>query len=178
MSNHSPQSRIPGIHRLALVSGLAAMALLMLPWGASANEPTRTTHQDWQSVCLEVEGTERCQIQQTLEMDGAEGRGPAMQVNIRDMRDGTRIIEVLLPLGLDLRAGIVMQVDDGDEYNAPFLTCFEQGCLTARTLDPELEEAMRAGTNMRVGFRPFNSEQILVADVSLMGFTAASREIK
>ncbi|MCG5516419.1 MULTISPECIES: invasion associated locus B family protein [Ectothiorhodospira] len=178
MSNHSPRSRTQRTRHFTLLSGLAALALMVLPTGASANEPTRTTHQDWQSVCLEVDGSERCQIQQTLEMEGAEGRGPAMQVNIRDMRDGTRIIEVLLPLGLDLRGGIVMQVDDGTEYNAPFLTCFEQGCLTARPLDPELEEAMRSGTNMRVGFRPFNNEQIIVADISLMGFTAASRQIK
>lgn len=140
-------------------------------------EPEVTTHQDWESLCWELDdGSEFCQMQQTLQVENQGEQGPYLRTTIR--REGERyVMELLLPLGVDLRPGIVMQVDEGEERNAGFVTCIQQGCVAATELTNEMFEEMRGGRELNVGFRPLQSEQVLVFDVSLMGFTAASNEL-
>lgn len=143
----------------------------------------RSQHQDWESVCVTVangeDTSERlCQIRQALDLETEQGTGRVLEVVLRVYDAQRHVMEIVLPVGLDLRAGIVLQVDDGQEVNAPFLTCLQQGCLVAMLVEAEMLAAMRRGRVMRVGFRPFNAEQVLVLEVSLRGFTAASRMLR
>lgn len=155
----------------------AAIAGLLSGSVAFAQEPRTTQYQDWVGVCADIQGQERCEIQQTLNMDNEQGNARLLRATVNRM-DDQLILQLLLPLGIDLRPGIVLQVDENEEFGAGFLTCVQEGCLAALPLDQERLAAMRAGTVTKIGFRPFNTNETLVLEMSLMGFTQASQSIK
>lgn len=150
---------------------------MLLSSAAFAQTPQTTEYQDWIGICAEVQGQERCEIQQVLNMENEQGNTQLLRATISKM-DNQFIMQLLLPLGLDVRPGVVMQIDEGEEFGMPFLTCVQEGCLVAVPLDESRLAAMRAGTAVKVGFRPFNTDQTLVLEISLMGFTRASQTVK
>jgi invasion protein IalB len=150
---------------------------LFLSSVALAQTPQTTEYQDWVGICAEVQGQERCEIQQVLNMENEQGNTRLLRATVSKM-DNQLIMQLLLPLGLDVRPGVVMQIDEGAEFGAPFLTCVQEGCLVALPLDEGRLTAMRAGSSVKVGFRPFNTDQTLVLEISLMGFTRASQTVK
>lgn len=145
-----------------------------------AAQPTTQTHGDWEVICQPSNGsTTHCQMMQALNISSEEGVTRAMEIAIVPDGDGNHFLEMMLfVFGLDLRPGVVMQVDEGAEFHAEFMTCVQQGCVAVRPLTDEQMAAMRAGRILRIGFRPIQSEQIFVMESSLMGFTAASRALR
>ncbi|QEW06787.1 invasion associated locus B family protein [Nitrincola iocasae] len=142
-----------------------------------AQTPQTTAYQDWVGICAEVQGQERCEIQQVLNMENEQGNTRLLRATVSKL-DNQLIMQLLMPLGLDVRPGVVMQVDEGEEFSAPFLTCVQEGCLVAIPLDESRLTALRSGSVAKVGFRPFNTDQTLVLELSLMGFTRASQTVK
>ncbi|TVQ72667.1 MAG: invasion associated locus B family protein [Oceanospirillales bacterium] len=162
---------LKNLFKTAAISSMLASALVF------AQEPRITEHQDWVSVCADIQGQERCEIQQTLNMDNEQGNARLLRATVNIM-ENQLVMQLLLPLGIDLRAGIVMQIDDGEEFGAGFLTCVQDGCLVAFPLDATRLAEMRAGNVTKIGFRPFNTNETLVLEMSLMGFTRASQTVK
>ncbi|CAM3803292.1 invasion associated locus B family protein [Vreelandella rituensis] len=155
------------------------LLLLLVPLSALANEPRITEHQDWRSVCVDMPEGERCQAQQSLNMENEQGSSRLLLASVlRNGDDAPPILELLLPLGLDVSSGIVMQIDDGDEVRVPFATCLEQGCYAILPIEGNLMDTMRSGNVIRIGFRPFNARQTHAVEVSLIGFTAATNALK
>ena len=157
---------------------LSAIGLALL-WGltgvaqAQQQEPETTRYQDWEVACIETDSGKQCQMRQTLQIQDDQVAGGYLQATVR--RDGdSHVIEVLLPLGVDLRPGVRMQVDDDETIGADFITCVQQGCVAGRELEAGQFRAMRGGQQMSVGFWPLHAEQPMAFDVSLMGFTDAS----
>ncbi|WP_018141584.1 invasion associated locus B family protein [Thioalkalivibrio sp. ALJ7] len=140
-------------------------------------EPETTVYQDWEVACFDTQEGERCRMQQTLEIQDEQAQGLFLQATVR--REGDQhVIEVLVPLGVDLRPGIRMQVDDaGEEMDAGFVTCVQQGCVAGRELSSDQMSALRGGRALTVAFRALQQEQPFVFDISLMGFTDASNEL-
>ncbi len=141
-------------------------------------EPETTLYDDWEVACVETPEGERCRMQQTLEIQDEQAQGLFLQATIR--REGDQhVIEVLVPLGVDLRPGIRMQVDDaGEEMDAGYVTCVQQGCVAGRELNNQQMSALRGGQALTVAFRALHQEQPFVFDVSLMGFTDASNQLQ
>lgn len=155
----------------------AALSSLLVSTLIFGQEPRVTEYQDWVGVCADIQGKERCEIQQTLNMDNEQGSARLLRASL-NMMDDQLVLQLLLPLGLDLRAGIVMQIDEGEEFGSGFLTCVQEGCLVAFPLDETRLAAMRAGRVTKIGFRPFNTNETFVLEMSLMGFTRASQSVK
>ena len=162
---------LKNLFRTAALSSLLCSSLVF------AQEPRVTEYQDWVGVCVDIQGQERCGIQQTLNMESDQGNARLMRASV-NLMDNQLVMQLLLPLGIDLRAGIVMQIDEGEEFGAGFLTCVQEGCLVAFPLDETRLAAMRAGSVTKIGFRPFNTNETLVLEMSLMGFTRASQSVK
>ncbi|WP_019594321.1 invasion associated locus B family protein [Thioalkalivibrio sp. ALM2T] len=141
-------------------------------------EPETTVYQDWEVACIDTSNGERCRMQQTLQIQDEQAQGLFLQATVR--REGDRhVIEVLVPLGVDLRPGIRMQVDDaGEELDAGYVTCVQQGCVAGRELNSQQMSALRGGQALTVAFRALHQEQPFVFDVSLMGFTNASNRLQ
>ncbi len=99
-----------------------------------------------------------------------------MQISI-GVIDDERIMVIYLPLGLDLRPGILFQVGDGLQREFPFQTCLPNGCRVIARVDQEMLAAMRGGTSFRVGVKTVESDRAAAIEGSLMGFTAGFNSV-
>ena len=140
----------------------------------NSSSVTRDSHQDWQSLCELREEKTICQISQTLKKENDGQVSFAMRITL-SKQDNKIFMEVVLPLGLDLPAGIAFQVDEGNEINLPFATCVAQGCAAGVVTEEAFLNQLRKGTIMRVAFRPFAQTQTSLLNVSLSGFTSAMK---
>jgi invasion protein IalB len=137
-----------------------------------SSSETRNTHQDWQSLCELREENTICQISQTLKIEKDGQVDFTVRITLTK-RAGKILMEVALPLGLDLPAGIALQVDESNEINLPFATCVALGCAVVVETKEEFLNQLRKGTILKVAFRPFGQTQGVLLNVSLRGFTSA-----
>ncbi|MEM1283774.1 MAG: invasion associated locus B family protein [Pseudomonadota bacterium] len=154
---------------------------------AQAQTPAAQSAQPaWRLRCTDTNVASTCNANQELflnrNVDG-EQRNVGRLLNITVLyldAQGERLpfMSLQMPLGLDLRPGAVMQVDDGQEMALEFLRCTNDGCDASVRLTPDLLGAMRAGNTLRVGFRPWGSEQVTAVEASLIGFTAAFLQLR
>lgn len=159
--------------------GAAASVLLAALWATGPVWAQKSTRfDDWISVCTERDGVERCEIRQVLSVDGKDGKTPVMVATVAKMSAGKLALQLVLPLGIDVRPGVVMAIDEKTERPVPVLTCVQSGCVSIVELDDALGSDLRAGRKMKVGFRPFSTDQTMVVELSLAGYANASQTIK
>ena len=171
-------SRFAGLAVATCLLILAAPALAQQQLGELPNNVTTTEHGDWILLCAETPDGQRCEMVQTISQreNGREQR--LVQTNIGITPDGQRILQIITPLGIDLRFGIAMTVDEGEEIQLPYQTCLPDGCLVLFALDDSWFNRMRAGNQLLIGFRGFGQSEIFVIEQSLRGFTAASNGLR
>lgn len=84
---------------------------------------------------------------------------------------------VQMPLGVDLRPGAVLKVDEGKDIPLEFLQCTASGCDASLVLDASLLRSFRLGNRLLIGFRPMSTSKTVVVEASLKGFTKALRQL-
>lgn len=116
-----------------------------LPGGASSlNE----TYKDWRVVCVQQEAGKRCAFSQILARQDGQ-RILAIELTAPD--GDTLPGRLVLPFGLSLDAGIILQVDDGAPMESlRFRTCMPGGCIVDVRFDAPIRDALRAGTALKV----------------------------
>jgi invasion protein IalB len=58
---------------------------------------------------------------------------------------------VMVPLGMQLRPGVLVKFDDGDPINLPFTLCHPMGCTAEIEATKEIIEKMKKAKNIAVG---------------------------
>ncbi len=86
-------------------------------------------------------------------------------------------VVLTLPLGIFLPPGVVLKVDEGQQYDAPIKICTAKGCDAGIPLDDELLWLMKAGLVARVAFMDGTARNQITVPVSLAGFSAAFRTL-
>jgi len=146
---------------------------------ASAAEPQwrlKATHGQWGVMC-NVANPNDCRAAQTQNSSDENSPGRLLQVLLTSENDRTFGI-LTLPFGVDLRAGIALQIDGGSQFNGTIITCLPDGCQSIVEFDQSAILQLTAGTTMRVGFRPWGQESsTLVIDVPLDGVAQALSEL-
>lgn len=137
----------------------------------------------WERGCLDENDDNSCRIVQNLflerDVDGTKERiGRVLQVIVLysghpETNERVPFISMNLPLGIDLRPGAVVKIDDGPERNFPYLQCVNDGCAISSMLDGELLEQMQLGNQLFVGFRAWGNMETTVIPASLIGFSRA-----
>jgi invasion protein IalB len=162
------------------LSRIAAPTLLLMVFGtvpASAQVGGEVrpgaTHQDWQVVCEDTPAGENCFITQAAVDEKGE---PVMQISV-GVIEGDTIMVIYLPLGLDLRPGMLFQIGETFRREFPFQTCLPNGCRVVAQVDSEMMTALRGGNAFRVGVKTLDSDRVAVVEGSLMGFTAGFRAV-
>ena len=84
---------------------------------------------------------------------------------------------VQLPLGLSLRNGILLKVDENEPVKLDLQTCEASGCYGGDTLKPEFLESLSSGKILTVTFANLQQKEIGV-QIDLAGFSAAFAKIK
>ena len=138
----------------------------------------------WQKLCNDPEKAETCRITQQLYLsqEGEDGKQQTagrilgltvLHVTHSKTNKRQPYMSVQMPMGVDLRPGAVLKVDQGKDIPVRYLRCTQAGCDASIHLDPGLLAALKAGNDLFVGFRPWGSDQTTVLKASLKGFSKA-----
>lgn len=167
-------SRVPAL----AASATLALLLLFASIPASSQQPAGelragAKHQDWQILCETTPEGETCFITQAAVDQSGE---PVMQIMVGRL-EGENVMVVYLPLGIDLRPGMLFQVGDTLRREFSFQTCLPNGCRVVARVDAEMLSAMRSGNKFLVGVKPLEADSVAVIEGSLSGFTAGFRAV-
>lgn len=174
-----------------LATALLAITFVMTPakvaQAQSAGDTTSTAASPaWRLQCSDTNDASTCSMNQELflqqTVDGElQTVGRLLNLTIVYLNAGEERVPFMslqMPLGVDLRPGGVMRVDEESETSLEFLRCTEAGCDASARVTPDLLAQLRSGSVLRVGFRPWGSEQVTAVEASLIGFTAAFAQLR
>lgn len=138
-----------------------------LPGGASS---LQETYQDWRLGCQSVAPQPVCSISQ----EQAQQNGQRiLAIELRKQSDGAVSGNLILPFGLQLDAGAILQIDEGpQEKPLRFSTCMPGSCLVPISFDADRIAALRVATTLRVKVQSTDAKEVALA-ISLKGFSAA-----
>jgi len=142
----------------------------------------------WLLSCADKNKAETCRMSQSQQaskmVDGKPqmlGRLLAVTVlYVLEPKSKKRVpnMTIQLPMGVDLRAGTVIQIDKNKEFTLPYLRCTNMGCDVSMKLTKKLIRSILSGNQLRVGFRAWGSNKTNVVTASLSGFTKIFRRLK
>lgn len=179
-----------------LIALIAAVAM----WQLGVNTPLAEAKKDkaaetsqaaakkedvWHYRCKSVSEEneeQKCWIEQSLFVSQGEGeektRKQLLSIKLTDSAEEEKyFMSVSMPLGVDLRSGMVFKVDENDEINLPFTMCVQSGCQAGSLVDSDIVSQMKSGKEITVGFRPFGSDKTVAIPASLIGFTKSFRKL-
>src|SRR5215813_1063442 len=163
--------RMPGANRFSLLAPIAAAlatALLPGPAGAqqsngakdNAREPEMASrgqrnlvrpikYGDWQKFCFKVPGTNlvcRTSISGTFDT----GQSAVRADLIEREGEGKARLQLFLPVGMYLQAGVKLTVDQGKPYQVPYVWCMTNTCIAGNAADPKLIGEMQKGGKLAI----------------------------
>lgn len=144
-----------------------AQAASPLPGGATS---LQETHGDWVVGCTLQGAVKRCGL--TQEQTNQQSRQRVFAVELTPVSDRIEGV-LLLPFGLVLDQGVVLQVDDlAQGQPLRFRTCLVAGCLVPVTFDARQAAALRGGAALKMRVMP-EGGQSTVLTISLKGLGPA-----
>ena len=185
----------PFVHLLA--STLTALLILFLPPVAgaqqtappgSANEKTRDPEMasrgqrklvreikygDWKKVCFKTPGTNMvCRTS----IDGKFDTGQsAVRADLIEREgEGKARLQLFLPVGVYLQAGVKVTVDQGKAYQVPYVWCLTNTCIAGTPADPQLIRDMEKGQKLSLEVVD-SSVQSIVTDLPLNQFAGVRK---
>lgn len=99
---------------------------------------------DWRKYCFKPAGTKplcRTTITGTFETGQTAIRLDLIE---RDGDGGSRL-QLFLPVGMYLQAGVKLAVDQGNPYRIPYTWCLSNACIAADLADPKFIAEMERG---------------------------------
>lgn len=104
-------------------------------------------YSDWRKVCFKAPGTNmvcRTSISGTFETGQS-----AVRIGLIE-RDGDKAarLQMFLPVGLYLQAGVKITIDQGAAYRFPYVWCLANACIAADVADPKLIAEMETGKTL------------------------------
>ncbi len=139
----------------------------VLPGGATAMSETFS---DWQVVCAMPGGAKRCVAKQ--EQISQQNKQLVLAVELTPADDKVEGV-ALLPFGLLLDNGVILQVDESAAA-APlrFRTCVPGGCVLPLSFDGHTIDQLRAGSVLKAKVM-VDGGQDATLSISLKGLAAA-----
>src|SRR5258706_6265943 len=99
---------------------------------------------DWQKFCFKAAGT-RAVCRTTISGTWETGQ-VAVRIDLIEREgDGRARLQIFLPVGLYLQAGVKLTVDQGSPYRIPYVWCLTNACIAADVADTKTIREMEAG---------------------------------
>ncbi len=157
----------------------AALAVpVALPSATADTEKTPADFGDWHLRCREVvKGEQACALHQRLvsEKTGKHVMALALAGN----RDGSDFrLTAILPLGLDVPAGITGRIGDGPEFNFRLQTCIMRGCIANVELSPDDLRGLAAAGTLTTTFSLRGVDQPVSVPASLKGLAEGLKALR
>jgi invasion protein IalB len=151
-----------------LLSSLTALPLLAALPALAAPQPGKT-YDDWAVECEQTPaGDSSCFLSQTQLLKQNNARLLKASIGYLGPKRQPMLV-LVLPLGVDLRAGIAVKVDDVPQISLPYQQCVQDGCTAALPLDARTLAALRKAKRIQVGMMPYGGKQTVTIDVSPNG---------
>jgi invasion protein IalB len=104
-------------------------------------------YSDWRKFCFKVPGTNtvcRTTITGTFETGQS-----AVRIDLIERQgDKAARLQLFLPVGLYLQAGVKITIDQGASYRIPYVWCLTNTCIAADLADPALLKEMETGQKL------------------------------
>lgn len=131
------------------------------------------TQNEWTKVCGKdpAAGKEICYT--TRDFSAQAEQPPVLAVAVYDIKgEDTRIVRLLLPVGLMLRPGLRFAIDKGQTEEGTFEICFPNGCFAESKVKGTVVGEMKKGTTLLVAVKNQVNNEVTFA-VPLAGFGKA-----
>ncbi len=128
------------------------------------------TQKDWTKVCGkdQAAGKEVCYT--TRDFSAEVGKPPVLALAVYDVKgDDTKIVRMLMPIGLMLRPGFRFATDGGTPTDGAYEICFPNGCFAEAKVKSATIDTMKRGKVLDVSVRNQGNAEV-VFDVPLEGF--------
>ena len=159
-----------------IVSGRASSAVIVLGLLLLAGAAPAQDVAAWRVECTGDGKTLDCRAVQQLFQ--RETRQLVLSVLARKAPDPkAALLQIQMPLGLNLTEPIQIRVDNGNVEKYPIQTCTNTGCFAVLTANERLLNAMRNGTDLKITFQDANKKPVELA-VPLLGFGVAFDKVR
>lgn len=145
---------------------------------AQPQQEANATVSGWQTRCISQarRANADCVVEQALTL--IRGNQVAAIVNLRIPAEGQQpVLNLRVPHGVLLAAGVRLRVDAGYNLDLPVQTCEAQGCLVTAPAPAELVNAMRGGKQLNLVMKGVNGQDMSFG-MPLDGFVAALDRVK
>ena len=169
---------------------LSLLVLASTTFVSKANEPNSVTKQyrDWVYRCVNVNKKNQCEIIQTLTINNTNIQFSFAFSNfINDQNELKEVLNIITPLGVNLKKGVGVKFDKGTSVNLNFSKCEAFGCVITLTnnstdnAEVSLFNQIKASMNKSIFFElsidAFQQEPLVIKS-SLQGFGNAYEELK
>jgi invasion protein IalB len=161
LSGNNPAKVFAAALLLAAVSGRASSQQVPAPENPPAAKPGGTevaprgqrqairdiTYGDWRRFCFKAGGAKTlCRTTITGKFDTGQ---IAVRVDLIEREgDGSARLQLFLPVGMYLQAGVKLAVDQGTPYRIPYTWCLTNACIAADVADPNIIKEMESGRTL------------------------------
>jgi len=104
---------------------------------------------DWRKVCFKTPGTKpvcRTTISGTFDT----GQSAVRADLIEREGEGSARLQLFLPVGMYLQAGVKLTVDQGKPHGIPYVWCLTNTCIAASVADPALVREIENGQKLQL----------------------------
>lgn len=131
----------------------------------------KESHGSWSVICDRPAGAtaEQCALMQNVIAEDRPEVGLSVVV-LKTADRKAKILRILAPLGVLLKDGMELYVDNNNIGRAYFTRCFSEGCYVEVELDDELMRILRAGKNAVFALRESTDQDRVGIPVELNGF--------
>ncbi|KJX89178.1 Invasion protein B [Agrobacterium tumefaciens] len=151
---------------LAIIAPAAAALAQQQPPGTP-----KSTHGAWSVICDKPAGAseEQCALMQNVIADDRPEVGLSVVI-LKTADRKSRILRILAPLGVLLKDGMELYIDNNNIGRAYFTRCFSEGCYVEVDIDDELLKVLRAGKNAVFALRESVDQDRVGIPIELSGF--------
>ena len=166
------------------------LVLASVSFTSKANEPNSVIKQyrDWVYRCVNVNKKNQCEIIQTLTINNTNIQFSFAFSNfINDQNELKEVLNIITPLGVNLKKRVGVKFDKGTSVNLNFSKCEAFGCVITLTnnstdnAEVSLFNQIKASMNKSIFFElsidAFQQEPLVIKS-SLQGFGNAYEELK
>lgn len=131
----------------------------------------RENHGAWSIICDRPAGasTEQCALMQNVIAEDRPEVGLSVVV-LKTADRKAKILRILAPLGVLLKDGMELYVDNNNIGRAYFTRCFSEGCYVEVEIDDELMRLLRAGKSAVFALRESVDQDRVGIPIELTGF--------
>ena len=139
------------VTRFSLAAVLSAL-VLGVPVAAHAEAQVGEKFGDWMFECQAIaDGKTDCALTQTL-MNKQTNQAVIKLILARAKGNGDLAFKVLVPLGIDLQAGITGNIDDKAPVKFVLETCVQAGCLASAKPKGGVLDAIKGAAALNLSF--------------------------